>query len=77
MRGSLPSKPSKTFTQDEVNALIQKRVGEVNAKNEERNKQVIQDALADYDCKQKKTTINSLLGWILLLLERLLKNVGN
>ena len=46
---------SKTFTQDEVNALIQKRVGEVNAKNEERNKQAIQEALADYDRKQKMT----------------------
>lgn len=46
---------SKTFTQDEVNALIQKRVGEVNAKNEERNKAAIQEALAEYDRKAKMT----------------------
>ena len=46
---------SKTFTQDEVNALIQKRVGEINTKNEERNKAAIQEALADYDRKAKMT----------------------
>lgn len=46
---------SKTFTQDEVNALIQRRVGEINAKNDERNKQAIQEALADYDRKAKMT----------------------
>ena len=49
------SNPNKTFTQDEVNTLIQKRIGEINAKNEERNKQAIQEALADYDRKQKMT----------------------
>ena len=46
---------SKTFTQDEVNALIQKRVGEINAKNDVRNKAAIQEALADYDRKAKMT----------------------
>ena len=49
------SNSNKTFTQDEVNTLIQKRIGEINAKNEERNKQAIQEALADYDRKQKMT----------------------
>jgi len=49
------SNSSKTFTQDEVNALIQKRVNDINAKNDERNKQAIQEALADYDRKQKMT----------------------
>lgn len=49
------SNSTKTFTQDEVNAMVQKRVNEVNAKNEERNKQAIQEALADYDRKQKMT----------------------
>lgn len=49
------SNSNKTFTQEEVNALIQKRVNDVNAKNDERNKQAIQEALADYDRKQKMT----------------------
>ncbi len=49
------SNSNKTFTQDEVNALVSKRIGEINAKNEERNKQAIADALADYDRKAKMT----------------------
>lgn len=49
------SNSTKTFTQEEVNALIQKRVNDINSKNEERNKQAIQEALADYDRKQKMT----------------------
>ncbi|MBR2766784.1 DUF4355 domain-containing protein [Candidatus Saccharibacteria bacterium] len=46
---------SKTFTQEEVNALLQKRIGEVNAKAEERSKQAAEDAVAEYARKQKMT----------------------
>lgn len=44
---------SKTFSQDEVNDLIAKRVNEINAKNEEKTAKAIQNALADYERKAK------------------------
>ena len=45
----------KTFTQDEVNALIQKRIGEVQSKNDEANKKAIADAITEYERKAKLT----------------------
>ena len=44
---------SKTFSQDEVNDIVSKRINEVNAKNEEKTAKAIQDALADYERKTK------------------------
>ena len=46
---------SKTFTQDEVNAIVQKRMAEVGAKNDERTKSAIAEAIAEHDRKQKLT----------------------
>lgn len=45
----------KTFTQEEVNNLVQKRISEVQAKADERNKNAIAEALAEYDRKAKMT----------------------
>ena len=44
---------SKTFSQDEVNEIISKRVNEINAKNSEKTAKAIEDALADYERKAK------------------------
>ncbi|MDO4979158.1 MAG: DUF4355 domain-containing protein [Candidatus Saccharibacteria bacterium] len=46
---------SKTFTQDEVNNMIQKRIAEEKTKAEERNKQAVADAIAEYERKAKLT----------------------
>lgn len=46
---------TKTFTQDEVNNLVQKRISEVQAKADERSKAAIADAIKDYDRKAKMT----------------------
>lgn len=46
---------SKTFTEEQVNKLIAKRVNEVNESNARRNKAAIAEALAEYDRKQKLT----------------------
>lgn len=43
----------KTFSQDEVNDIISKRVNEINAKNSEKTAKAIEDALADYERKAK------------------------
>lgn len=45
----------KTFTQDEVNSLIQKRIGEIQSKNDEANKKAIADAISEYERKAKMT----------------------
>ena len=45
----------KTFTQEEVNNLVSKRLSEEKAKSDERNKQAIEEALKDYDRKAKMT----------------------
>ena len=42
-----------TFTQDQVNELIQKRVNELNKKSDEKTKQAVADALSEYDRKAK------------------------
>jgi hypothetical protein len=44
---------SKTFSQDEVNEIISKRVNEINAKNSEKTAKAIENALADYERKAK------------------------
>lgn len=51
--GENQGQDSKTFSQDEVNDIIAKRVNEINAKNEEKTAKAIQDALADYERKAK------------------------
>ena len=43
----------KTFSQDEVNEIISKRVNEINAKNSEKTAKAIESALADYERKAK------------------------
>ena len=43
----------KTFSQDEVNEIISKRVNEINAKNSEKTAKAIENALADYERKAK------------------------
>lgn len=43
----------KTFSQDEVNDIIAKRVNEINAKNEEKTAKAIEKAIADYERKQQ------------------------
>ena len=43
----------KTFSQDEVNDIIAKRVNEINAKNDEKTAKAIEKALADYERKQQ------------------------
>ena len=45
----------KTFSQEEVNALIQKRIGEVQSKNDEANKKAIAEAISEYERKAKLT----------------------
>lgn len=55
-QGSEPKGDAKkTFTQEEVDAIVSKRVNELNAKNEEATKTAIKDALEDYDRKAKMT----------------------
>nr|DAT44362.1 MAG TPA: Major capsid protein [Caudoviricetes sp.]DAX99342.1 MAG TPA: Major capsid protein [Caudoviricetes sp.] len=44
-----------TFTQDQVNELIQKRVNELNKKSDEKTKQAVADALSEYERKAKLT----------------------
>lgn len=46
---------SKSFTQEQVNAMIQKRVSEVSAKAEEKRKADIEAALAEHDRQAKLT----------------------
>lgn len=46
---------SKTFTQEQVNAMIQKRVSEVSAKAEEKRKADIEAALVEHDRQAKLT----------------------
>lgn len=43
----------KTFTQDEVNEVVRKRISEMKAKNEEATKLRIEEALAEYDRQSK------------------------
>lgn len=45
----------KTFSQEEVNQLIQKRIGEVQSKNDEANKRAIAEAITEYERKAKMT----------------------
>ena len=53
-QGSEPKGDAKkTFTQEEVDAIVSKRVNELNAKNEETTKNAIRDAIEDYDRKAK------------------------
>ena len=40
---------TKTFSQDEVNNLIRKRVNEANQKNEERVKEAVSEAIKEYE----------------------------
>lgn len=44
-----------TFTQDQVNELIQKRVNELNKKSDEKTKQAVSDAISEYERKAKLT----------------------
>ena len=44
-----------TFTQDQVNELIQKRVNELNKKSDEKTKQAVADAISEYERKAKLT----------------------
>lgn len=44
---------SKTFSQDEVNEIVRKRINEVNAKADEKVKQAVADALAEQERKAK------------------------
>ena len=44
-----------TFTQDQVNELIQKRVNELNKKSDETTKQAVSDAISEYERKAKLT----------------------
>ncbi len=46
---------SKTFSQDEVNEIVRKRINEANAKSEEKLKQAVADALAEQERKAKLT----------------------
>ena len=46
---------SKTFTQEEVNNLVSKRISEEKAKADERSKNAIAEAIKDYDRKAKMT----------------------
>ena len=50
----------RTFSQDEVNKIISKRVNKINAKNSKKTAKAIESALANYECKanlskEKKT----------------------
>lgn len=45
----------KTFTQDEVNELISKRINEVNSKNKTNTEEAINKALAEYKRQAKLT----------------------
>ena len=40
---------TKTFSQEEVNEILRKRVNEVNSKNDERVKVAISDAIKEYE----------------------------
>lgn len=40
---------SKTFSQEEVNNVVSKRINEINAKNEEKMKKAIQEAKAEWE----------------------------
>ena len=44
-----------TFTQDQVNELIQKRVNELNKKSDEKTKQAVAAAISEYERKAKLT----------------------
>lgn len=46
---------SKTFTQEQVNAIVQKRINEANQKAEEKRKADIAAALAEHDRQAKLT----------------------
>ena len=48
-------KQETTFTQTQVNEMIQKRVNEVNKKSEEKTKQAVADAISEYERKAKLT----------------------
>lgn len=45
----------KNFTQEEVDRIVRKRLSEENSKAEERQKNAIQEAIAEYDRKAKLT----------------------
>lgn len=46
---------SKTFSQDEVNEIVRKRINEANAKSEEKLKQAVAEAIAEQERKAKLT----------------------
>lgn len=46
---------SKSFTQDEVNEIVRKRINEANAKSDEKLKQAVADAVAEEQRKAKLT----------------------
>lgn len=51
--GEEQSKATKTYTQDEVNEFVRKRVNEINAKNDEKVKRAVADALAEQERQSK------------------------
>lgn len=53
--GVKDSSKEKTFTEEQVNKLIAKRVNEVNESNARRSKDAINEAIAEYERKQKLT----------------------
>ncbi len=46
---------SRSFSQDEVNAMMQKRINEINAKNDKATEEAVSKALKEYERKQKMT----------------------
>lgn len=46
---------SKTFSQDEVNEIVRKRINEANAKSEEKLNKAVADAIAEQERKAKLT----------------------
>lgn len=51
--GEKQGEATKTYTQDEVNEFVRKRINEINAKNDEKVKRAVADALAEQERQSK------------------------